>query len=80
MTILSQILRSKSLIVLVQGLFSTLAGGVVSTFIGIWFGCVVLSLTSHSARLKAWSTASILLFELGVALHVTNTIPFNKGL
>ena len=63
-----------------QGLFTTLSGATISTFIGLWFGCVVLTLTSHSARLKAWSCASILLFELGVLLHVTRSIPFNKNL
>jgi len=63
-----------------QGLFTTLSGAVISTFIGLWFGCVVLTLTSHRARLKAWSSASVLLLELGVALHVTNTIPINKNL
>ena len=63
-----------------QGLFTTLSGATISTFIGLWFGCVVLTLTSHAARLKAWSCASILLFELGVMLHVTRSIPFNKNL
>lgn len=63
-----------------QGLFTTLAGGAVSTFIGLWFGCVILTLNSHWARLKAWSCASILLFELGLTLHLTGTIPFNKNL
>ena len=52
----------------------------MSTFIGLWFGCVTLALTSHRARLKAWACASILLFELGVALHVSGTIPLNKNL
>ena len=37
-----------------QGLFTTLSGAAISTFIGLWFRCVVLTLTSHSARLKAW--------------------------
>lgn len=63
-----------------QGLFTTMSGAVVSTFIGLWFGCVTLALTSHRARLKAWACASILLFELGVALHVSCTIPLNKNL
>lgn len=57
-----------------------MSGAVVSTFIGLWFGCVTLALTSHRARLKAWACASILLFELGVALHISDTIPFNKNL
>ncbi len=64
----------------VQGFFTTMSGAVVSTFIGLWFGCVTLTLTSHRARLKAWACASILLFEMGVALHVSDTIPFNKNL
>ena len=63
-----------------QGLFTTMSGAVVSTFIGLWFGCIILALTSHRARLKAWACASILLFELGVALHVSDTIPLNKNL
>ena len=57
-----------------------MSGAVVSTFVGLWFGCVALALTSHRARLKAWTCASVLLFELGVALHISNTIPFNKNL
>ena len=63
-----------------QGLFTTMSGAVVSTFIGLWFSCVTLALTSHRARLKAWACASILLFELGLALHISDVIPFNKNL
>lgn len=63
-----------------QGLYATLAGGVVSTFIGLFFGCVLLTLKSHCARLKAWGCAAVLMFELGLVLHATKTVPFNKSL
>ena len=63
-----------------QGLFTTLGGASVSTFIGLWFGAVLLTLRGHRGRLQAWATASMLLCELGYALHLTGVVPINKSL
>ncbi|BDA45874.1 Heparan-alpha-glucosaminide N-acetyltransferase [Coccomyxa sp. Obi] len=63
-----------------EGLFATLSGAVASTFLGLWYGTVLLALRGHRARLKSWAYASTLLIELGLALHVTGIIPFNKNL
>lgn len=65
---------------LLQGLFATLSGALASTFVGLWFGAVLLTLTSHRTRLKSWAYASVLLSELGLALHVTGAVPLNKNL
>lgn len=63
-----------------QGLFATLSGALASTFLGLWFGAVLLTLRGHRARLRSWAYASVLLTELGLALHVTGAVPFNKNL
>lgn len=63
-----------------QGLFATLGGGAVSTFIGLWFGAVLLTLRSHRARLQSWGIGAALLVELGCALHLTGAVPINKSL
>ena len=69
-----------SIMWLLQGLFATLSGAVASTFLGLWYGTVLLTLRGHRARLKNWAYASTLLIELGLALHVTGAVPFNKNL
>jgi hypothetical protein len=63
-----------------QGPFTTLGGASVSTFIGLWFGTVLLTLRTHRARLQAWATAAALLCELGYALALTGVVPINKNL
>lgn len=63
-----------------EGLFATLSGAVASTFLGLWYGTVLLTLRDHRTRLKSWACASTLLIELGLALHITGAVPFNKNL
>ena len=72
--------HSDLLLLWLQGLFATLSGALSSSFLGLWFGTVLLTVRSHRARLKIWAYTSVLLTELGLALHVTGAVPFNKNL
>ncbi|XP_021912147.1 heparan-alpha-glucosaminide N-acetyltransferase [Carica papaya] len=62
-----------------EGILSSISS-VLSTIIGVHFGNVLIHFKEHLARLKHWMIMGTSLLVLGLALHFTHAIPFNKQL
>lgn len=62
-----------------EGILSSISS-VLSTIIGVHFGHVLIHFKEHLARLKHWMIMGTSLLVLGLALHFTHAIPFNKQL
>ncbi|WJX18103.1 heparan-alpha-glucosaminide N-acetyltransferase [Trifolium repens] len=62
-----------------EGLLSSMSA-ILSSTIGIHYGHVLIHFKLHSERLKQWLSIGFVLLLLGITLHFTNAIPFNKQL
>ncbi|KAL8166362.1 hypothetical protein V2J09_007861 [Rumex salicifolius] len=62
-----------------EGILSSISA-ILSTVIGSHFGHVIIHIKDHTRRLKHWSLMGLTCFVLGMILHFTNAIPFNKQL
>lgn len=63
-----------------EGILTTLSA-TYSLFIGLYFGYILIHFKNlHKLILIYFGTSSILLFILGLILHLTNIVPLNKNL
>lgn len=62
-----------------EGILSSISA-ILSAIIGVHCGHVLLHLENHSTRLKHWVLMGLSLLILGIILHFTHAIPFNKQL
>ncbi|PKA58430.1 heparan-alpha-glucosaminide N-acetyltransferase [Apostasia shenzhenica] len=62
-----------------EGILSSI-DSIMSTIIGVHFGHVLLHMKTHLERLYQWVLMGFGLLILGILLHFTHAIPFNKQL